>query len=80
VTAQGRQRVRVMGQTREDASQERQSPERQSPDVGEGRAVADIRVRRRYSDEGIAGAEEMNERRRIEEGEGIEKIRRAYKR
>jgi hypothetical protein len=75
----------VVGQTREDASQERQSPERQSPerqspDVGEDRAVADIGVRRRHSDEGTAGAEEVNKRRRMEEVEGMEKIRQVHKR
>jgi hypothetical protein len=75
----------VVGQIREDTSQERwsperQSPERQSPDVGEDRAVANIGVRRRYSDKGTAEAEEVNKKRRMEEIEGMEKIREAHKR
>jgi hypothetical protein len=75
VIAQGRQRVRVVGQKREDASQERQGP-----DVGEDIAVADIGVRRRHSNEGTAEAEEVNKRRRIEKVEGMEKIRQVHER
>jgi hypothetical protein len=80
VTAQGSQRVRVVGQKREDASQERQSPERQGPDIGEDRSVVDIGVRRRHSNEGTAEAEEVNKRRRMEEVEGMEKIRQVRER
>jgi hypothetical protein len=100
VIVEGRQRVRVVHPTREDASPERASPGRasaerqnaegqsaegqsaegQSPDVEEGRAVANIGVRRRYGDERTAEAEEANKRRRVEEVEGIEKIRQAHER
>lgn len=80
----------MVNPTREDASPERASPGRASPeeasaegqslDVEEGRAVTNIGVRRRYGDEGTAEAEEANKRRRVEEVEGMDKIRRAHER
>jgi hypothetical protein len=68
------------GASPEGASPEGASPEGQSPDVEEGRAVANIGVRQRYGDEGTAEAEEVNKRRRVEEVEGMEKIRRVNER
>jgi superfamily II DNA helicase RecQ len=78
--AEGRQRVRVVGRPREDSSPERRSPERQSPEVEEDEATPRTGVRRRHSNEGPAGIEESNKRRRVEEVEGMEKVRRAHER
>jgi hypothetical protein len=70
----------VEGQSAEGASPEGASPEGQNPDVEEGRSVANIGVRRRYGDEETAEVEAANKRRRVEEIEGMEKIRRAHER
>ena len=84
---EGRRRVRVVARVEEDVSPDMQTPEAYSiipeactPDGEEDRAVANIGVRRRRSDAGVAEAEEANKRRRIEESEGIEKARRTHER
>ena len=84
---EGRQRVRVVGRVEEDVGLDIRTPEAYSIvpeaytlDGEEDRAVANIGVRRRHSDIGVAEAEEANKRRRIEESEGIEKARRTHER
>ena len=79
--------MRVVARVEEDVSPDMQTPEAYSiipeaytPDGEEDRAVANIGVRRRRSDVGVAEAEEANKRRRIEESEGIEKARRTHER
>jgi superfamily II DNA/RNA helicase len=86
-TVEGRRRVRVVGRVEEDVSPDRRTPEAHSivpeaytPDGEEDRAVANIGVRRRRSDVGVAEAEEANKRRRTEESEGMEKARRTHER
>ena len=85
--AEGRRRVRVVGRVEEDVGLDIQTPEAHSvvpeaytPDGEEDRAVANIGVRRRRSDVGVAEAEEANKRRRTEESEGMEKARRTHER
>jgi hypothetical protein len=84
---EGRRRVRVVARVEEDVGLDVQTLEAYSIvleactlDGKEDRAVANIGVRRRRSDIGVAEAEELNKRRRIEESEGIEKARRTHKR
>jgi superfamily II DNA/RNA helicase len=84
---EGRRRVRVVGRVEEDVGPDIRTPEAYNtvpeaytPDGEEDRAVVNIRVRRRRSDVGVAEAEEVNKRKRIEESEGIEKVRRTHER
>jgi hypothetical protein len=86
-TVEGRRRVRVVGRVEEDVSPDIRTPEIHSIvleaytlDEEEDRVVANIGVRRRRSDVGVAEAEEANKRRRTKESEGIEKARRTHER
>ena len=86
-TVEGREGVGVAGRIEEDVDPDIRTPEAYhtvpgayGPGAKDDRAVANIGVRQRRSNEGTVVAEGANKRRRVEETEGLEKTRRAHER